>query len=241
VRSDTLAVATPPAAPSRPAPFGFRFVAPLALGPTLNPINSTMISTALVPIAGDFHASVAQTGWLVAGLYLTSAIAQPTMGRLADLFGPRRIYLISLGLVALAGLAGALAPSLGMLIAVRVLLGIGTSGAYPSAMRIFRTQGDRLGVAPPRVAMGVLSFAGVATTAIGPVLGGLLTGLFGWHSIFTVNLPLSLLAMGLAVLWTPKDQPRTASFAPGRLAHPLYRRVRARQAGRRDGRTRTAP
>jgi MFS family permease len=100
-----------------------------------------------------------------------------------------------------------------MLIAVRVLLGIGTSGAYPSAMRIFRTQGDRLGVAPPRVAMGVLSFAGVATTAIGPVLGGLLTGLFGWHSIFTVNLPLSLLAMGLAVLWTPKDQPRTASFA----------------------------
>jgi MFS family permease len=61
--------------------------------------------------------------------------------------------------------------------------------------------------------MGVLSFAGVATTAIGPLLGGLLTGLFGWHSIFTVNLPLSLLAMGLAVLWTPKDQPRTASFA----------------------------
>ena len=211
--SQTLVVATPPASPDRPPPFGFRFVAPLALGSTLNPINSTMISTALVPIAGDFHASVAQTGWLIAGLYLTSAIAQPTMGRLADLFGPRRIYLISLGLVALAGLAGALAPSLGMLIAVRVLLGIGTSGAYPSAMRIFRTQSDRLGVAPPRVAMGVLSFAGVATTAIGPVLGGLLTGLFGWHSIFTVNLPLSLLAMGLTVLWTPKDQPRTASFA----------------------------
>src|ERR1700728_4943062 len=81
--------------------FGFRFVAPLALGSTLNPVNSTMIATALVPIATDFHASVAEAGWLIAGLHLASAIAQPLMGRLADLFGPRRIYLIALLLVAI--------------------------------------------------------------------------------------------------------------------------------------------
>ena len=70
---------------------------------------------------------------------------QPTMGRLADLFGPRRVYLVSLALVALAGLGGAFAPSLGALVAVRILLGVGTSGEYPSAMRIFRSQSDRLG------------------------------------------------------------------------------------------------
>lgn len=116
--------------PRHYAHFGFRFVTPLALGSTLNPINSTMISTAMVAIARDYHASVAQTGWLIAGLYLTSAIAQPTMGRLADLFGPRRVYLFSLCVVTLAGIAGTIASSLGMLIAVRVLLGIGTSGAY---------------------------------------------------------------------------------------------------------------
>ena len=188
------------------AHFGFRFVTPLALGSTLNPINSTMISTALVAIARDYHASVAQTGWLIAGLYLTSAIAQPTMGRLADLFGPRRVYLCSLCVVMLAGIAGAITASLGMLIAVRVLLGIGTSGAYPSAMCIFRTQADRIGAAPPRLAMGFMSFAGTATTAIGPVLGGVLTGYFGWHSIFTVNLPLSLLTILLVLLWVPKDE-----------------------------------
>ena len=66
--------------------FGLTFVLPLALGSTLNPINSTMISTALAPIGVDFHSTVAETGWLIAGLYLTSAVAQPTMGRLADLF-----------------------------------------------------------------------------------------------------------------------------------------------------------
>jgi len=194
------------------AHFGPSFVLPLALGSTLNPINSTMISTALAPIALDFHATVAQTGWLVAGLYLMSAIAQPTMGRLADLFGPRRVYLVSLALVALAGLGGAFAPSLGALVAVRILLGVGTSGAYPSAMRIFRSQSDRLGTPPPRTAMGVLSLASIATTALGPVLGGLLTGLFGWHSIFTVNLPLALITAVLVLMGVPKDAPRTAGL-----------------------------
>jgi MFS family permease len=199
--------------------FGFRFVAPLALGSTLNPINSTMIATALVPIATNFHASVADAGWLIAGLYLASAIAQPTMGRLADLFGARRIYLISLFLVAAAGLLGRMAPSLNSLVVVRVLLGIGTSGAYPSAMRIFRVQADHLGCEPPRAAMGSLSLAALSTAAIGPLLGGVLTGAFGWHSIFLVNVPLALITALLVLLWTPKDQARRAGF--GRILREL--------------------
>jgi MFS family permease len=211
---DDLARAASPGVAHRPhSPFGFRFVAPLALGSTLNPINSTMIATALVPIATDFHASVADAGWLIAGLYLASAIAQPTMGRLADLFGPRRIYLISLFLVAAAGLFGRLAPTLNSLVVARVLLGIGTSGAYPSAMRIFRVQADRLGCEPPRAAMSFLSMAALSTAAVGPLLGGVLTGVFGWHSIFLVNVPLALIAAVLVILWTPQDPARAAGFA----------------------------
>jgi MFS family permease len=201
------------------SPFGFRFVAPLALGSTLNPINSTMIATALVPIATDFHATVADAGWLIAGLYLASAIAQPTMGRLADLFGPRRIYLISLFLVGAAGLLGRLAPTLNSLVVARVLLGIGTSGAYPSAMRIFRVQADRLGGEPPRAAMSFLSMAALSTAAVGPLLGGVLTGIFGWHSIFLVNVPLALIAAVLVLLWTPKDAAQTVRF--GRVLQEL--------------------
>ena len=193
--------------------FGFRFVTPLGLGSTLNPVNSTMISTALVPIAGDFHATVAQTGWLIAGLYLASAVAQPTMGRLADLFGPRRVYLIALVLVALSGLIGEFASSLPVLVAARVLLGIGTSGAYPSAMRIFRVQADRYGyTAPPRIAMGVLSLSAIASMAVGPLLGGVLTGAFGWHAIFLINLPLAAVTAVLTLLWVPKDDPVETSW-----------------------------
>ncbi|QKJ88714.1 MFS transporter [Paramixta manurensis] len=205
----SLAVKTPL---SSQAPFGFRFVTPLALGSTLNPINSTMISTALVPIATDLHASVAETGWLIAGLYLASAIAQPTMGRLADLLGPRRVYLFSLVLIAIAGLLGQFIPSLTGLVLVRVLLGIGTSGAYPSAMRLFRQRTDKLGSPPPRMAMGVLSMSGVSMSAVGPFLGGVLTAAFGWHAIFTVNVPLALGTIVLVLLWIPRDERPAATF-----------------------------
>jgi MFS family permease len=193
-----------------PAAFGFRFVAPLALGAILNPINSTMIATALVPISSSLHISAADTGWLIVSLYMTSALAQPSMGRFADLFGARRILLISLVFVAAAGVFGWLASSLTALVGVRVLLGIGTSAAYPAAMRIFRLQADRMGSAPPRVAMGVLSLAALSTTAVGPFLGGVLTGAFGWHSIFAANVPLALLTAALILLWIPKDEPGEA-------------------------------
>lgn len=195
-------------APAHGKPFGPRFVLPLALGSCLNPINSTMIATALVPISREFHAGVAQTGWLIAGLYLTSAVAQPTMGRLADLIGARRVYIGALLLVMLAGFAGRIAPSLGWLIGVRVLLGIGTSGAYPSAMRLFRERADRTGSAPPRAAMGILSMTGIATSAAGPVLGGVLTEAFGWHAIFTVNIPLALFTLVTVLAWVPADERR---------------------------------
>src|SRR5260370_27023652 len=79
--------------------FGFRFMAPLRLGSMLNPVNWTMISTALVAIARDFQATVAETGLLIGGLYITSAIAQPTMGRLADRLRARRVFLAGLYLV----------------------------------------------------------------------------------------------------------------------------------------------
>jgi MFS family permease len=87
------------------SPFGFTFIAPLVLGSVLNPINSTMLATALVPIAESLGSDIAATGWLIAALYLTTAVAQPTLGRMVDLLGARRVFLASLGLVAAAACA----------------------------------------------------------------------------------------------------------------------------------------
>ena len=69
-------------------PFGWRTVTPLVMGSALNPVNSSVIATALVPIAAALHVPVGRTSILVSSLYLACAIAQPTAGKLAEEFGP---------------------------------------------------------------------------------------------------------------------------------------------------------
>ena len=86
--------------------FSWRFVTPMFLGSSLNPVNSSLIATALVPIAAAMHVSVGRTAVLVSALYLASSIAQPTAGKLSEEFGPRRVFLAGILLVLLGGLVG---------------------------------------------------------------------------------------------------------------------------------------
>ena len=76
----------------RPSGFDRRLMAPMILGSILNPINSSIIAVALVPIAIALGAPASQTAWLVSALYLATSIGQPLVGRLVDTFGPRRLY-----------------------------------------------------------------------------------------------------------------------------------------------------
>jgi MFS family permease len=184
--------------------FDRRLIAPMIVGSSLNPINSSMLAVALIPIGAAFGVPPSQTAWLVTGLYLATSVGQPVMGRLVDLFGPRPLYLISTSLVGVAGLLGALAPNLGVLIVSRVLLGLGTSAAYPASMSLIRSEADRTGMDTPAVILSSLSIANQVIAVIGPTLGGLLIGLGGWHLIFTINVPLSVLCVILGSLWLPR-------------------------------------
>jgi len=94
------------------AAFDRRLVPPMILGAPLNPVNSSMIAVAPVPIGIAFGAPPAETAWLVGGLYLATAIGQPVVGRLVDTYGPRPLFLIGTTLVGLAGVLRALAPQL---------------------------------------------------------------------------------------------------------------------------------
>ncbi|MEU9451087.1 MFS transporter [Streptomyces sp. NPDC048277] len=194
---------------ARPAPAGFdrRLIAPMVLGSVLNPINSSMIAVALVPIGVAFGAPPAETVWLVTALYLATAVGQPVIGRLVDMYGPRRLYLAGTGLVGVAGLMGALAPSLGVLIAARVLLGLGTSAAYPAAMRLTRSEAERTGQDSPAGVLTALAVSAQTVAVVGPTLGGALIGAGGWHMVFTVNVPLSAACLALGV----RRLPRTAA------------------------------
>ncbi|MEV7427221.1 MFS transporter [Streptomyces sp. NBC_01429] len=183
-----------------------------------------MISTALVAIGHHFGIGAADTAWLISVLYLASAVAQPVLGKLADTLGARRIFLAGLVVVFASGLIGMAAPSFGWLIVSRLLLGVGTSSAYPAAMSVLRDEGRRVGRPAPRPVLARLSFATLGCMAVGPTLGGVLVMLVGWRGIFAVNLPVALIAFVVGTLWIPADPPR--ALAPsgeslGRSLDPL--------------------
>ncbi|MER5468538.1 MFS transporter [Streptomyces sp. NPDC002685] len=183
-------------------------IAPMVLGSVLNPVNSSMIAVALVPIGHALGAMPAQTAWLVSGLYLATAVGQPVIGRLVDLYGPRRLYLAGTAMVGVAGLLGALSPNLGALVAARVLLGFGTSAAYPAAMHLTRSEAERTGQDSPAGVLTALAVSAQTVAVIGPTLGGLLIGVGGWRTIFLVNVPLSLACLVLGATRLPKAPER---------------------------------
>ncbi|WP_194897626.1 MFS transporter [Catenulispora pinisilvae] len=198
------------AAPGVPRdPYAPRFVAPLYLGSALNPVNSSIIATALVALAAALHIGVGSTAILISSLYLTSALAQPAAGRLAEEFGPRRVFLGGIALVLVAGVVGLLATSLAGLIVARVLIGAGTSAGYPSAMLLIRRRAHEAGLqSPPLGVLGGLAVAGAATVAVGPAIGGLLVGWFGWRTAFWINIPFAAVALVLTLVGIPSDPAR---------------------------------
>ncbi|MEV6113798.1 MFS transporter [Streptomyces sp. NPDC052109] len=187
-------------------PFAWTFTVPLYVGAGLNPVNSSVIATALVPIADDLHVPVGSTAVLVSSLYLASAVAQPTAGKLAEVLGARRVFLTGIVLVLLGGLVGGLGQNLAMLAVARVLIGIGTSAAFPCAMVLIRRRAEWAGLqAPPGGVLGGIAVAGMATVAVGPPIGGLLVGAAGWRSAFLINVPVTAIAMAMAMRWLPRD------------------------------------
>ncbi|MEU0448808.1 MFS transporter [Streptomyces tendae] len=188
--------------------FDRRLLPPMLLGSVLNPINSTIIAVALVPIGRALGAPASQTAWLVSALYLATSLGQPVVGRLIDVFGPRRLFLLSTGLVGVAGVVGALAPDLGVLIGARVLLGFGTCAGYPAAMALVRSEAERTGRDSPGGVLTALAVANQTIAVVGPLLGGLLIAVGGWRTTFALNVPLAVAAVLLGLLRLPKASPK---------------------------------
>ncbi|MEW2518423.1 MFS transporter [Actinacidiphila alni] len=193
----------------------------MMLGSVLNPINSTIIAVALVPIGRAFGAPPSQTAWLVSALYLATALGQPVVGRLIDIFGPRRLFLLSTGLVGVAGVVGTLAPNLGVLVAARVLLGFGTCAGYPAAMALLRSEAARTGKDSPAGVLTALAVANQTIAVVGPLLGGLVIGLGGWRFTFALNIPLAAAAVALGALRLPKQGGLDATGSRGHLARQI--------------------
>ncbi|HEX3678821.1 MAG TPA: MFS transporter, partial [Galbitalea sp.] len=143
---------------------------------------------------------------LISVLYLACTIAQPTAGKLSEVIGPRPVLLGGTIVVLVGGILGGVATSLALLIVSRVLIGIGTSVGYPSAMVLVRRRAAQAGmVQPPSGVLGALAMVGLVLISVGPPIGGALIGGFGWRATFFVNVPVALLTLSMAIARVPKD------------------------------------
>ncbi|KRC49679.1 MFS transporter [Leifsonia sp. Root227] len=187
-------------------------VAALSVGTLLNPLNSSMIAVALVSLQHSFRVDIATVTWVITSFYLASAAGQPLMGRFADRFGPRRLFLFGMLVVVVACALTPFASSFFAVCAGRVALAVGTATAFPSAIAMLRSitagsaaAGSR--TATPRL-LGRIQIANTSGAAIGPVLGGVLVTFLGWQAIFWVNVPIAFLAFAGVWLFAPRDPER---------------------------------
>jgi EmrB/QacA subfamily drug resistance transporter len=164
-------------------------------------LDTTIVNVALPSIRTDLGFSEASLAWVVNAYLLTFGGFLLLGGRLGDLFGHRRLFLIGISLFTTASLACGLATSQGLLVGARAVQGLG--GAVASAvslslmMSLFTEQGERA------KAMGVFGFVAAGGGSIGVLLGGILTDVLNWHWIFLVNLPIGVAVYTLSLKLLP--------------------------------------
>jgi MFS family permease len=165
----------------------------LVLVTALASLESTVVSTAMPTIIGELR-GLPVYSWVFSAYLLSATVTMPIYGRLADLYGRRRILLIAISLFVVGAGACAAAQTMTHLIAARVLQGLGAGGLMPVALVV---SGDLFSLRERARIQGLFSgIWGVASLA-GPMLGAALTVTFGWRSIFSINLPLGVLAFAL--------------------------------------------
>ncbi|GAB4261356.1 MFS transporter [Thermincola ferriacetica] len=173
----------------------FQVLIAVAVGTFMGPLDSSVVNIALPSIRSYFQVSFSSVEWVVMAYLLIISSLLLTFGRLGDLYGHKRIYIWGFVVFTIGSLLCGLAPSIGFLIAFRVLQAIG-AGMLMSMGPAIVTD-----VAPPKERgkyMGVIAVSVSIALSTGPVLGGFLTAKFGWPSIFYINVPVGILSIILA-------------------------------------------
>ena len=176
-------------------------------------LDNTIVNVALPSIGRELHTSVAGLQWTVDAYTLVLASLLMLSGSMADRFGRRRVFELGLVLFTLGSLLCSLAPSQGWLIVFRMLQAIGGSMLNPVAMSIIR---NVFTDARERAqAIGMWGATVGISLALGPVVGGALVQSVGWRSIFWINVPVGLTALGLTIRFVPESRaPRPRRLDP---------------------------
>lgn len=177
----------------------------LSLSVLLSSLGTSIANVGLPTLAQTFAASFQQVQWVVIAYLLATTTLIVSVGRLGDMVGRRRLLLAGLALFTVSSALCGAAPSLFVLIAARLVQGLGAAIMLSLAMALIgeTVPKDRTGSA-----MGLLGTMSAIGTALGPSLGGVLIATLGWRAIFLVSVPLGLLTFVLAQRYLPADRQR---------------------------------
>ena len=184
----------------------------LCTGVLMIVLDTTIVTVALPTIQADLHFTGTSLVWVLNAYMLTFGGFLLLGGRLGDLYGQRKLFLLGLSLFTLASLACGLAGSQVTLVTARAVQGLGgavvTAVALSLIMNLFTKPAERA------QAMGIYGFVCAAGGSLGEVFGGFLTDAFGWESIFLVNLPIGVAVYAYCMQLLPRD---THAGGPRRL------------------------
>jgi EmrB/QacA subfamily drug resistance transporter len=164
----------------------------------LTPFDLSAVTIALPTLAQEFKMDAIQMGWVSTAYLLASAVFLVPFGRIADIYGRKRVFATGLSLFTLASFLMVLVPSTLAIILLRILQGFGSAMIFGTAVAILTS------VTPPEQrgkALGVYTTAVYLGLSMGPFFGGILTDHLGWRSIFFVNVPIGLFAVALILLF----------------------------------------
>ncbi|MFC7793960.1 MFS transporter [Streptomyces cinereoruber] len=189
----------------------------VAVGVMMVALDGTIVAIANPAIKDDLDATLAQVQWITNGYLLALAVALITAGKLGDRFGHRQTFLIGIAGFAAASGAIGLSDSIAAVIAFRILQGLFGALLMPAALGLLRATfpAEKL-----NMAIGIWGMVIGASTAGGPIVGGLLVEHVSWQSVFFINVPVGVLALvlGLVILKDHRAENAPRSFdVPGIL------------------------
>ena len=172
-------------------------------------LDNNIVNVAIPTIQRSLYLSVAGLEWVVSGYVLVFAGLMLVGGRLADVYGRRRVFLTGLSVFTLSSLAAGLATTGGMLIAFRAVQGLGAALLVPTTLAIIIATFDD--VRERTRAIGIWTAISALALAFGPLIGGFISQNFHWGWIFFINVPVGIITFAMAVAWVAESRGRSAS------------------------------
>ncbi|MHB8869694.1 MAG: DHA2 family efflux MFS transporter permease subunit, partial [Thermoleophilia bacterium] len=186
--------------PNAASPNPWLVLLSVGLGLFMVVVDMSILNIALPQIAGSLHAGMGSIQWTLIAYTLLMTTLVPLFGRVSDVLGRKRLFILGMAIFTLGSLFAALSPSIHWLIAARLVQAAGGALISTNVLAIIA---DTFPEGKRGVAMGVQAILVSGGAAIGPTLGGFLVTRFGWEAVFYVNLPVGLIATVLAIKILP--------------------------------------